>query len=95
MHGGVPMGSGYFHVNLSLFDGKTKAPVNHAKIKMQLIHEGVVASTIKLEPMLGGKEGSYGNYIKPPPGGPYLLDFNIKRPGTHKTVRAKFEHEFQ
>jgi len=95
MHGGVPRGAGYFHVNISLFDAKTKAPINQALVKMQLTHEGVAGETITLEPMLGGKEGSYGNYIKPPPGGPYQLTFTIKPPGGKKVVRVKFESEFE
>lgn len=94
MHGGVPMGSGYYHVNISLFDSKTNAPINHAQIKMQLEHRGVVASTVNMESMLGG-EGSYGTYAKPPPGGPYQLTFHIKRPGVKKTITVKFERDFE
>ncbi len=36
MHGGVPSGSGYYHVNVSLADDATKALIGDAKVDMSL-----------------------------------------------------------
>jgi cytochrome c5 len=93
MHGGVPKGSGYFHVDVSLFDVKSHAPINGAQVTMQYEPLGLSSSTIKLEPMFAG-EGSYGNYVKPQTGVPYQITVLIKKPKTARTVEVKFEREF-
>jgi cytochrome c5 len=93
MHGGVPKGPGYFHVDVSLFDLKSHTPINDAQVTMQYEPLGLSSSTIKLEPMFSG-EGSYGNYVKPQTGVPYQITMHIKRPKTDQTVEVKFEHVF-
>jgi cytochrome c5 len=94
MHGGIPEGSGYYHVNVSLFDEKSRAPINDAQVQMQFDWPGLSSAPIKMEPMLPGS-GSYGNYLKPEPGRPYEITLYIQRPGTTGTVEAKFEHQFE
>ncbi len=95
MHGGVPKGAGYYHVNVSLFDEKTRAPIGDAQIQMQLEQPGLSSTTTELEPMLIGA-GSYGNYIKPEPRAFYRITLHIARSqGTTRLVEAKFEHRFQ
>jgi cytochrome c5 len=93
MHGGLPEGSGYYHVNVSLFDEKSRAPINDAQVQMQLDLPGLTRTSIELEPMLPGS-GSYGNYVKPQLGSPYLITLNINRPGAAQTVKAKFKRKF-
>lgn len=90
MHGGIPKGSGYYHVNVSLFDEKSRAPINDAQVQMQFDWPGLSRAPIALEPMLFGS-GSYGNYVKPQPGISYRVILRIKRPGETRTVEAKFE----
>ena len=63
MHGGVPSGAGYFHVNVSLFDESTRAPINDAEIEIQFEQRGLTSVQTELQPMLNGL-GSYGNFIK-------------------------------
>ncbi|NNK14863.1 MAG: hypothetical protein HKP52_11550, partial [Desulfofustis sp.] len=94
MHGGVPSGAGYYHVNVSLFNEITRAPVNDAQIKMQLEQRGRTGIETKLEPMSIGV-GSYGNFIKPQPDTSYLITLHIARPGAAGDVEAKFEHRFE
>jgi cytochrome c5 len=94
MHGGIPKGSGYYHVNVSLFDEKSRAPINDAQVKMQFDWPGLSSAPIALEPMLTGA-GSYGNYVKPQPGASYVITLRIKRPGETGTVEAKFERKFE
>jgi cytochrome c5 len=93
MHGGVPHGSGYYHVNVSLLDEKSQDPITDAQIQMQFDWPGLSRPSIELEPMLLG--GSYGNYVKPQPGTSYLITLYIKRPGATRTVEAKFKRMFE
>ena len=94
MHGGVPRGAGYYHVNVSLFDEMTRAPINDAQIKMQLEQRGLTSIETELGPMLYSV-GSYGNFIKPQPEIPYLITLHIARPGVTRDVEAKFEYRFE
>jgi len=92
MHGGIPKGSGYYHINVTLLDEKSGAPVNDAQVEMQLKWPGMTSSEIKLEPMVIGT-GSYGNYIKPHPGTSYQMTMRVQRPAS-PPVEAKFEYTF-
>ncbi len=92
MHGGVPTGSGYYHINVTLFNEKSGAPIDDAKIEAQLKWPGISSSTTQLEPMVIGK-GSYGTYIKPQPGAAYQITLRITRPA-NVPVESKFEHTF-
>jgi cytochrome c5 len=91
MHGGVPKGSGYYHVNASLFDQKSHAPISDAQVQAQFDWPGSFSTSLKLEPMLLG--GSYGNYVKPQPGTSFIT-LRITRAGEKEAVVAQFEHEF-
>ena len=94
MHGGVPSGTGYYHVNVSLFNEMTRAPINDAQIKIRFEQRGRAGTETKLQPMAVGV-GSYGNFIKPRPETPYLITLHIARPGATKEVEAQFEHRFE
>jgi cytochrome c5 len=93
MHGGIPQGPGYYHINVSLLDEKSQTPIEGATVRMQFDWPGLSSPPITLEPMLLG--GSYGNYVKPQPGTPYVITLHINRPGETQTVDAKFTHKFQ
>ncbi len=93
MHGGIPKGSGYYHLNVSLLDEKSRAPINDAQVQMQFDWPGLNSPPSKLEPML--LDGSYGKYVKPQPGTSYLITLHIKRPGENRTVDVKFKHKFE
>jgi len=92
MHGGVPRGAGHYHVNVTLFHEMTRAPIDNAKIEIQLEHGGLTVA--ELEPMLSAA-GSYGNYIEPQPETPYRITIRIARPGLTRDVGAIFEHRFE
>jgi cytochrome c5 len=93
MHGGVPKGSGYYHVNVSLFDEKSRAPITDAHVQMQFDWPGLASAPIELEPMLPGS-GSYGSYVKPQPGTPYLITLRIEPSGTARPVTVRFRRKF-
>lgn len=93
MHGGIPTGSGYYHVNVSLFDEERRAPISDAKVQMHFEQPGLTSAETALEPMTIGA-GSYGNYINPLPRTPYLITLSIDRPGANATIEAKFKQRF-
>ena len=92
MHGGIPKGAGYYHINVTLFDEKSGAPITDAKVEANLDWPGMSSTAIKLEPMLIGS-GSYGNYLKPHPGTSYQITLRITR-AAHLPVESKFAHTF-
>jgi cytochrome c5 len=94
MHGGIPEDPGYYHVNVSLYDAKSGAPIDDAQVRIQLKEPGFNSTTTKLERMeFGG--GNYGTYTKPQPGTLYLLTVYIERLGTAQIVEAKFNYTFE
>ncbi len=93
MHGGVPKGAGYYHVNVSLYDAVTGAPIKDAHVQMQFDQLGLGSVVAELEPMAIGL-GSYGNYVKPQARTPYRITLQILRPKATRTVDARFEAEF-
>lgn len=94
MHGGIPTGSGYYHVNVSLLDEESGTPVADARVGMQLRGRGLMPVEVALEPMVIGA-GSYGNYIRPMPSASYTITLQIRRPGAARTIEARFEHWFE
>ncbi len=93
MHGGVPSGSGHYHVNVSLLDAKTQAPIGNARVEVQLEQPGLTSASTVLEPMAVGA-ASYGNYIKPRAKTAYLITVRVQKPGSGSAVEAKFDHRF-
>jgi len=94
MHGGIPKDSSYHHVNVSLYDGKSGAPVDDAQVRIQFKEPGLDSTTAKLERMeLGGE--NYGTYTKPQPETLYVITVYIERPGATQTVEAKFNYTFE
>jgi cytochrome c5 len=93
MHGGIPEGTDYYHVNVTLRDEDSRAPIDDAQVRIELARAGWTSSPTELEPMPYG--GSYGNYVKPQPGAKHLITLHVKRPGAVRTVEAKFERKFE
>jgi cytochrome c5 len=92
MHGGIPEGSGHYHVNVSLLDAKTQEPINDATVEIHLEQPGLTSASVTLEPM-GVGAASYGNYVKPAPGA-YVITVRAQRRGSSRAVEAKFNHRF-
>jgi cytochrome c5 len=91
MHGGVPSGSGYYHMNLSLADAKTGAAVSDARIDIDIEQPGITRTSSQLEPMAVGP-ASYGNYVRLNPHTAYLITVRVHAPAWPRGVEAKFEH---
>jgi hypothetical protein len=94
MHNGVPTRAGYYHVNLSLFDSDSKAPIDDARVEARVEElGGMGAQSRAMEKMAIKDTVSYGNYFKMPGKGPYWITVTIRRPEPHRVIEAKFPHK--
>lgn len=92
MHRGVPKHAGYYHVNVSLFNSKTHAPISDARVAVRVEEVGSASESKKLELMKISNVMSYGNYFKMAGKGPYWIKVQIQMPGVAKIIKAQFEH---
>jgi hypothetical protein len=93
MHGGIPSGAGHYHVNVSLFDARTKTELRDAQVRARVEEIGAGSESKKLEPFAINNTVSYGNYFKMAGKGPYWITVQIRRPGSQRMLEAKFEHK--
>jgi cytochrome c5 len=91
MHGGIPGGKGYYHVNISLFDSKTKAEITDAQVAVKITDPVMGDETKKLEPIAVNNAISYGNYFRIPGNDPRTIVVQIRRPDRSRIIEAKFE----
>jgi cytochrome c5 len=91
MHGGIPSGKGYYHVNISMFDGKTRAVITDAQVEASAKEPVSGGDTKKLELVTFNNVKSYGNYFRMPSTNPYTITVRIQRPGMSPAVEAKFD----
>jgi len=93
MHGGVPGGSGNFHVNVSLLDAASKARIADAKVEVRVEQPGLSGETKALELVVINKVASYGNYVKMGVKAAYVVTVRITRPGLSQPVEARFDYK--
>jgi len=86
----VPSGRGYYHVNISLTDNKSQAPLTDAKVTMR-VSDGMTIQTKTLDRVVANKSVSYGNFFHFSRDNAYNLTAEIRRPGVPGTVVANFE----
>jgi cytochrome c5 len=91
MHGGIPTGKGYYHVNVSLFDAKTRSAITDAKVEASAREPVAGGDTRTLEPVTLNNVRSYGHYFRMSGRNPYTITVTITRPGTARPVEARFE----
>lgn len=89
MHGSFP-GKGYMHVNVSLFDNDTHAPILDADVRATVKDPVMGDQTHQLEAMVINGITSYGNYFRAPGTSPYRIDVQVSRPGA-RFVDAEFD----
>lgn len=94
MHGGVPRGPDYYHVNVTLWDHATSAPVNDAKVAVEIETLGLPAAGESkiLEPIVPGT-GSYGNYVIMKRHAAYAITVRVQIPRTSAVTSARFEYK--
>lgn len=90
MHGGVPKGSGHYHVNVTLFDATTHATIGNARVEAELLQAGSEPASRRLEPMKINGAESYGQYFHLVGREPPSIVVRIARAGSTHVTEAKF-----
>lgn len=91
IHGGIPSGKNYYHVNISLFDSKTRLAIANAKVEASVTEPVSGGETKELEPVNIKGTTSYGNYFRMSGKNPYRIAVRIRRPGVSRELRTEFE----
>lgn len=93
MHGGVPKGEGQYHVNVSLFDAATHAPITDARVEAEMDQAGFAPIRKPLELMKAYGGASYGNYFHVTGRAPYTVTVRVRKAGALHVTEAKFRSE--
>ncbi len=91
MHGGIPRGKGNYHLNVSLFNSKTKAEITDADVEVTAEDPVMGGETKKLDAMVFNNDISYGNYFHMPGRNPYRITVRITKPGSSRPTTAEFD----
>ena len=94
MHGGIPRRKDYYHVNISLFDSKTKSVITDAQVEARVVDPVTGGETKKLELMVINNTISYGNYFRMPGNAPHTIIVQIRKPDTSRAIEAKFDFKY-
>jgi cytochrome c5 len=86
----IPSGKGYYHLNISLADAKSKVPVTDAQVKVR-ISDGMSMQSKTLGLVAANNAVSYGDYFRFNSGSAYNISTEIQRPGVAGTIEAKFQ----
>lgn len=92
MHGGVPKGRDYYHVNITLADHATGAPIDNARVEVEVGEVGLTSQSKLLEPMPGARGTSFGEYLRMTGKALYQVTVRVQRPGFPRPLEAKFSH---
>lgn len=92
MHGGVPRGSGYYHLNVSLIDGPSQTVVADARVETKVEQVGLSSTSKLMEPIRFDNLTSYGNYFKLSGRTSYRITVTVQKPGSKQVTRSQFEH---
>lgn len=90
MHGGIPTGSSYYHLNISVLDAATKTPVKDAIVEAKVADPVMGDQVKRLEPMAFDNSLSYGNYFRLPGRNPYTIAVVIRPPGAARPIETTF-----
>jgi len=91
MHRGATTGPGSYHLNLTLLDAASHAPIGDARVEASVEELGMATETKQLEPMAINGRSSYGNYFRMAGSHAYWINVRIERPGMPAT-HAKFQY---
>lgn len=92
MHGGVPSGSGYYHLNVTLIDAASKSPIENAAVEARVEQPGMSGEKKTLEPVTLGGTASYGSYFRLMPKTQYVVIVRARKPGAPRPTEARFQH---
>ena len=90
--GAFPSGKGYYHLNISLFDTKTRLAITDAQVKVKVADPfGMETRTLDL--VSANHAISYGGYFRMTGKNPYTITAQIERPGAAGVTEARFEYK--
>jgi len=90
MHGGVPTGSDYYHVNVSLFDAGNRKAIPDAAVEIVVTQAGAPTQKVSLGHVRSLDPSSYGQYVKLVPRTPATVVVRIRPSGAERVAEAKF-----
>jgi len=90
MHGGVPSGSGYYHVNVTLSDARDRARIRDAAVEVDVVQAGTATQHKPLEALRGPGAGSYGQYVRLAAKIPATVTVRIRPAGSDRATEARF-----
>lgn len=90
MHGGVPKGSGYHHVNVSLHDAFSHAEIRDAVVEAR-VASALAGETKRLEAMEINHATSYGSYFRLAGRDAYVVTVEILREKQARPIQARFD----
>jgi cytochrome c5 len=90
IYGGIPTGSGYYAVSISLHDSASKAEIKDAKVEARVANL-MNGETKTLEVASFGNAVSYGNFFQLPGKDPYTVTLQIRKPGAAAPLEVKFD----
>lgn len=86
----IPSGKDYYHLNISLADNQSHAPVSDAQVTIQ-VSDGMTTQSKPLSVVAANNAVSYGNFFRFASGNAYNIKTEIRRPGATGPVVANFE----
>lgn len=93
LHGGIPGGIDYYHLNVSLFDSKTRRAITNAEVEASVTEPVAGGETKKLELVSVKGVESYGNYFRMSGKNPYRIVVRIRKPGAPREIQAEFAYK--
>ncbi len=90
MHGGVPSGSGYYHVNVSLQDAASHAEIRDAVVRAR-VASALAGETKRLEAMEINHSTSYGSYFRLTGRDAYVVTVEVQRARQARPIQARFD----
>lgn len=93
LHGGVPSGSSYYHVNVSLFDRASKTPVAGAKVGLRVARLNGTGVSKTLEPITLNNVPAYGQYVRLSRNTQYVVTVRVQTSGMPLAVETRFYHK--
>ncbi len=91
MSAGAAGGDDQYHLNVSVFDAKTRSVVADARIELR-VADRIRSETKMLEPLVANNFTSYGASFRMLRSTPYTITAQIRRPGFDGVAEAQFEY---
>ena len=86
----IPAYKGAYHLNISLADNKSQAPVTDARVTLS-VTDSMSTQTKDLHLVAANHVVSYGEFFRFDSGSAYNITAQIQRPGLPNVIEAKFE----